>query len=334
MDEFAQTREPDNLFDEDFTPIPPRAKQSNKISSHQTRHENASHPLTPQAPKTNAERSSATGASTTVRVPTAVRGDRSATGGINKPKLTESELSARLAAAKLNSARREEAYRVAEADEASFNLREAQATQKRKEERFAKRAMDDEREKNRLRKLRAQGGREWDEGKPEQDANSLKGSRYRRGAHGSVAYRGGRQQDEAVSMGYDRQEEMTRTSSFRGDRSRGDRSRRERGRGGRGGRARGGYERSREPSYPPTDHSTAPEMSAEAEFPSLPPAPLPQTEQTPPQIQQGISSSSDQAKSKNIHVSGSQEGVESFSPAGAVQSWSDEMEAKQPAGQW
>lgn len=334
MDEFAQTREPDNLFDEDFTPIPPRAKQSNKISSHQTHHENASNPSAPQAPSTNAERFPATGASTTVRPPTAVRGDRSATGGINKPKLTESELSARLAAAKLNSARREEAYRVAEADEASFNLREVQAIQKRKEERFAKRAMDDEREKNRLRKLRAQGGREWDEGKPELDASSLRGSQYRRGAHGGLAYRGGRQQDEGDSMVYDQQEEMTRLSGFRGDRSRRDRSRRERGRGGQGGRARGGYGRGGEPSYPPTEHSTAPEMSAEAEFPSLPPAPLPQTEQAPPPNQAGIPSSSHQAKSKSISVSGSQEGVLSSSSAGAAQSWSDEMEAKQPAGQW
>ena len=102
---------------------------------------------------------------------------------MQKPKLTESELSARLAAARLNNAKREEAHRLAEADEASFQHREAQAREKRREEGLARRVMEGERERNRLRKLGARGGREWDEGKaPEEE----KARGARRGMYGGV----------------------------------------------------------------------------------------------------------------------------------------------------
>lgn len=92
-------------------------------------------------------------------------------------------------AAKLNNARREEAHRLAEADEASFQKREMQALVKRREEGAARRYMDTEREKNRMRKLGAQGGREWDEGKETQEAGNGRGngSFYRRGVHIAVA---------------------------------------------------------------------------------------------------------------------------------------------------
>lgn len=56
--------------------------------------------------------------------PPAVRGDRTGTGGIKKPKLTEEELTAKLAAAKTRSENLSAAHARAEADAASFNERE------------------------------------------------------------------------------------------------------------------------------------------------------------------------------------------------------------------
>ncbi|KAI4145649.1 MAG: hypothetical protein L6R39_003743, partial [Caloplaca ligustica] len=158
MEEFAQTRSPDDLFDDDFTPIDEpvieefvqpqpaqrgrndRPRGRGKGRPIQQQHQppkppahlslntpsNLSAPSTATVDTTTAE-SSAADPDSTPRPTTAVRGDRSATGGTAKPKLTEEELSARLAAAKLNNAKREEAHRIAEADEASFQQREAQA---------------------------------------------------------------------------------------------------------------------------------------------------------------------------------------------------------------
>ena len=163
---------------------------------------------------------------------------------MQKPKLTESELSARLAAARLNNAKREEAHRLAEADEASFQHREAQAREKRREEGAARRVMEGERERNRLRKLGARGGREWDEGKaPEEE----KARGARRGMYGGVvgSVTGGRgRAGEAGSAGRggdlpgeDAPENLTSgRGSFEGRRGRG------RGRGDRGrGRGRGEF---------------------------------------------------------------------------------------------
>ncbi|KAL8946852.1 MAG: hypothetical protein Q9222_006808, partial [Ikaeria aurantiellina] len=157
MDEFAQTRAPDDLFDDDFTPISepivepfvqPRPSQSHRGRNDRPRGRGGrggtpqqQHNAPSQAPtKPSTDPSTATAEppstepDTTPKAPSAVRGDRSATGGNAKPKLTEEELSARLAAAKLNNAKREEAHRLAEADEASFQQREAQASQRRQEE--------------------------------------------------------------------------------------------------------------------------------------------------------------------------------------------------------
>lgn len=202
MDEFAQTRQPDDLFDDDFTPIteptqlpsqpshPPRAPRARAPQKPYPQKQPSQQP----APDIGTEQadSAPVAPEQATKIAPAVRGDRSATGGVNKPKLTEDELSERLAAAKLNNAKREEAHRLAEADEASFQQREAQASQKRREEGAARRAMDQEREKNRLRKLAVKGLREWDEGKEEQDMTRERGNQIRRGAHGGVACRGGR----------------------------------------------------------------------------------------------------------------------------------------------
>ena len=242
MDEFAQTRGADDLFDDDFTPIEAPISQSVELASPQqqpqpqphvqrggrkdrtTRGGNqASHQPrqprpqpqpslsetvtlqtlngsletssnTPNSPPKNETESETTPQLQQPKPPSAVRGDRTLTGGTLKPKLTEDELSARMAAAKLNNAKRAEAHRLAEADEANFQQREAQASQKRKEEGVARRMMNQEREKNRMRKLGAQGGREWDEGKAEQVPE--RGSQYRRGAHGGGGVGGPSSRDD------------------------------------------------------------------------------------------------------------------------------------------
>lgn len=299
MDEFAQTRQPDDLFDDEFTPIaeptplthhkrPQRPKPPPKAPS-----QKAQQPPKPQpAPDTTPAETVPPPASPTQtpKPPLAVRGDRSATGGLTKPKLTEDELSARLAAAKLNNAKREEAHRLAEADEASFQHREAQAQQKRREEGAARRVMDQEREKNRLRKLKGMGGREWDEGKEESEPRSERGSQFRRGAYGGTTYRGqgpneqhGESTDRVVAAD---------GGGFRG-RSRG-RGRGERGRGERGGRGRGGG-----------DHgSQAPQaLPREEDFPDLPPAKA-TSKQSPPD-----------PPSEPL-----------MAPSGEKQSWADQVE--------
>ncbi|KAL8757160.1 MAG: hypothetical protein Q9199_002426 [Rusavskia elegans] len=334
MDEFAQTRAPDDLFDDDFTPVAesepviqefvhPSAAQPHRASHDLSRGRgrgrpnHRQHPPSAQQPAASARDATTSSTAEPVntepdaasKVPSAVRGDRSATGGNAKPKLTEKELSARLAAAKLNNQKREEAHRLAEADEASFQQREAQASQRRQEEGRARRVMDQEREKNRLRKLGAQGGREWDEGKQDQPADPRR-SEYRRGAHGGTSnYQalGGRgdnlQADGDVYHG-------DRSNGPRGGRSRGDRSR---GRGrGRGGRGRGDFEISAgrfEIMKPP-----APDT--ESDFPALPPAAAPKPT---------IDSSKSPAKGKEqpkVEV------PEFQAPSGGGESWADEVAGK------
>lgn len=293
MDEFAQTRAPDDLFDDDFTPIVETVTQNNHLppSSRANDSEHSpqySQPIQPNRPYQNQQKqpsrrnersdadlrrdtgyttpakgssksqathatdpeviatekeNSTTEASAQIstpvatdltgqrsmsqpKPPSAVRGDRTATGGVAKPKLTEEELSAKLAAVRLKNAKISEAHRLAEADEASFHQREARASQKRAKEGAARLAMNSEREKNRIRKLGAQAGRKWDEGKEEERPE--RGSQYRRGAHGGVAF--GR--DNAQSG------HLFQVSEQENGQSRGVNS--SRGRGGRGGRSRGG----------------------------------------------------------------------------------------------
>ncbi|KAL4795095.1 hypothetical protein BDV19DRAFT_389498 [Aspergillus venezuelensis] len=208
------------------------------------------------------------------RVP-AVRGDRSATGGVKKPKLTEQELSQRIALARENAAKKAAAHARAEADQASFEEREKVAEKKRREERANRRVMDNEREKNRLRKLEALNGREWDAEKPE-DQFKERGGQYRRGMHGGVS--GVARQPKGLQ---DSRWADASPSPDKGDDSsayehgHGNARGRGRGRGGRGGRGRGGHRRdaSREqPSDAPSQEKPAPTpiISNEAEFPSLP----------------------------------------------------------------
>ncbi|KAJ5226096.1 hypothetical protein N7468_007321 [Penicillium chermesinum] len=208
------------------------------------------------------------------RVP-AVRGDRSATGGVRKPKLTEEELSKRIASAKENAAKKAAAHARAEADQASFLEREQAAAQKRREELANRKVMDNEREKNRQRKLKAQTGREWDSEKREEDYNPRGGgSQFRRGMHGGVSGFARRDFDEGNP-----EESATHLSPGRG-----------RGRGGRGGRGRGpsrGPRGDRSPSKGPSEKADRkPAVNNDAEFPSLPPGkPLEESEKpTAPKV--------------------------------------------------
>lgn len=334
MDGFAQTREPDDLFDDEFTPITNPVPQQIPASSPRPSHA----PQYPRGDRSNRARTqgrtSKPGEVTREPLsteepsavpanheaskenephahppPQAVRGDRSGTGGIRKPKLTEDELSARLEAVKLNSAKREEAHRLAEADEASFQQREQQAHVKRREESAAKRVQDAEREKNRLRKLKAQGGREWDEDKVEPDEINGRSSQYRRGAHGGVGQYGNNARTDGSRYGDANQDEEGAGFSTRGGRGRG-------GRGGRGrGRGRGGYETGG--AMPPHSQNTssAPVISAEKDFPALP----------------GPAAKTVELESKWA-ASTASESVQS--PSGEKGSWAEQVEAIAPAGGW
>lgn len=345
MDEFAQTRGANDLFDDEFTPIvepanqtfdpqaeafnpqaqtfdpqpqlPQRGGRNAPRERGNRRPDNV--PRLPQPTPAALEASNDNTAEVPVdqtavpqndteptappqqpppqtRPPTAVRGDRTATGGTVKPKLTEEELSARLAAAKVNNAKRAEAHRLAEADEASFQQREAQASKKRQEEGHARRQMNQERENNRLRKLGAQAGREWDEGKEELAAREERGSQYRRVAHGGVAHDGGRG-GRGASNGYQDGGSMPEYEERRGGyaqrgRERGDRS--------HGGRSRG--------KYNPNNGTPQAAPDPVADFPALPTAP--KSEQKP-QAQQPLS------------------------PAVGGGSWADEVqETKAPTVEW
>jgi len=191
----------------------------------------------------------------------AVRGDRSKTGGLKKAKLTEEELTERMAVMKLKNATRTADYERAAADEASFREREIQAQVKRAEEFRNRQQMDKEREKNAARKLMAMGGREWDTEKSMEEERDGRRSQFRRGAFGGVVVSSGSRTpvagSEDVAPGWGEStdavgwtgsipppseagESSTRPDLFE-DRQR-DEYRGGGGGRGRGGRGRGGYE--------------------------------------------------------------------------------------------
>jgi hypothetical protein len=121
---------------------------------------------------------------------TSVRGDRSLTGGPAKAKLTEAELSEKMAKMAILNAQKSEKFRRTEADSAAFLQKEAEMKKKRVEEQKNAREMDKERARNRERKLKAQGGREWDLEKTDADIVDGRGrgrsSEFVRGGHGGV----------------------------------------------------------------------------------------------------------------------------------------------------
>jgi hypothetical protein len=176
---------------------------------------------------------------TNTRTP-AVRGDRSATGGPAHKKLTEEELTLKLEKMAVLNAQKAERHRLSEADQAAFQHREKELAKERSERAVAEkrneRVMEMERAKNRERKMKAQGGREWDSEKVESDIVDKKGrsSEYVRGGHGGVIRgRGGGLAGSRYATEGDEEISAMETQSSRG---RGTFEIRGRGRGGRGGR--------------------------------------------------------------------------------------------------
>lgn len=142
--------------------------------------------------------------------------------------------------------------------------REKVAEKKRREERANRRVMDTERERNRLRKLEALNGREWDADKPEEQLSSRGGGgQFRRGMHGGVS---GVSRKGLESSRWAEESPDDHASQPHGHRGR--------GRGGRGGRGRGGrrvsQDRTSETPSQEKAEAPTPVISNEAEFPSLP----------------------------------------------------------------
>ena len=204
------------------------------------------HPTAGDSNSTPTNSSIPTGPSQPQNKTPAVRGDRTLTGGAPRSKLTEEELTAKLAAAKERSQTLSAAHARAQADAANFEERERIASQKRVVERVERRKMEGERERNRLRKLGNRGGREWDRDKEEMDSNG-------RGGRRGFENRGGPPEDDDLRQ-YEWHEDLGRG----GGRGRGGRGGRGRGRGG----FRGGYEGN--------GMIQQPDVSAETDFPALP----------------------------------------------------------------
>lgn len=200
-----------------------------------------------------------------------VRGDRTLTGGLARTRLTEEQLNAKLASMRSKNEALQTAHARAEADQANFEAREAVLkkqdverkkllAEKQKAERQNRQQMMGEREKNRLRKLNAQGGREWDFEKEEGFSGTGEERRRGavRGAHGGIApSRGVDDNQHTRSL-----EESEDTGSMSNHRGRG------RGRGGRGSRGgRGDHDGSRTQANKAREQQKPPSA---ADFPDLP----------------------------------------------------------------
>lgn len=257
-----QTSSEDPPKDSPLEPLPKQAQPSTepeKSSEQQSQPEDGtSSPNIANAPSGPAN------VATTQRPP-AVRGDRTATGGVRKPKLTDEELTAKLAAAKERSQNIAAAHARAQADAASFEERERIASAKRERDRVERKAMDSEREKNRQRKMAVMGGREWDADKNEDDFRITQNGR----GGGRRMYAGGLSPAEQ----YQAEQDDLKMYEWHDDRGRG----RGRGRGGRGGgRGRGGRGSGprggafgAEPEYAGA-HQRQPDLTTDSDFPALP----------------------------------------------------------------
>jgi hypothetical protein len=241
----------------------------------------------------------------------AVRGDRSATGGPAHKKLTEEELTAKLEKMAILNAQKSAQHRAQEADQAAFQHREKELAKERREklvnEKKNRSQMEAERAKNRLRKIQAQGIREWDSEKVEDDivdSRRARTSEYVRGGHGGVIRgRGGLAGSRYADVD-DPPEEPQNGRGRGGFEIRG-RGRGGGGRGGRGGRTGG-------PQQIPSSE----------DFPSLP-APNKSTEpdnQEPPKST--ISTTTEPKKEELPKTTAPKAKLPTMEPAGA---WADEM---------
>lgn len=131
--------------------------------------------------------------------------------------------------------------------------------------------MDNEREQNRQRKLKAQTGREWDSQKREEDYNPRGGgSQFRRGMHGGVS--GPTRRDFDAATEDHGSNDLLSPGRGRGHGGRG-------GRGGRRGPSRG-PKGERATSREPSEKATSPSVNTE-DFPALPAGKKPEDESKP-----------------------------------------------------
>ena len=166
-----------------------------------------------------------------------------------------------------------------------------------------------------MRKLGAQGGREWDEGKAEQLPE--RGSQYRRGAHGGVVYDTSSSRDEHQGRQFNESRERKEGFMQRGgSRGRGDR--------GRGGRGRGNFPQSKAAQQTALDPVN--------DFPALPAARKNQ------EATQGLPSaqSTSQRNEQPTQQQASGKVNPNLQPTAGGESWADQVdqvqEAKAPKG--
>ncbi|EEH38408.2 hypothetical protein PAAG_08135 [Paracoccidioides lutzii Pb01] len=266
----------------------------------------------------------------------AVKGDRSGTGGVKKPKLTEDELTERMKAAKIKSAERAAAHARAEADEASFLERERIAAEKRREEMQNRRAMNGERERNRQRKLDTQTRREWDSEKSAEAfavsalmgrgrGGSGGGNFYWRDAHSGLSYDGAPPTTTDVARGHVEESFPKPAGSGYFCGRGGGRGNPRRGRGGKG---RGDYfvRQLHGPcgaeAISSTPNPLPPRVSAEDEFPALPPS-------------VGGNGKRDEDENRSGSSSGSSSGNNNgdSTPMSPLGSWAEQVEMSQAQAQ-
>lgn len=154
----------------------PQAELNNKPQEPQQESQQSDQPDTSQQPQQSPQAQQPPQPqqpNNTTRTTPSVRGDRRATGGNQRTKLTDSQLAEKMAAARIRSEKATAAHEKAEADRHAHAERESkaeqEAAQRRKADRQNRQQMMGEREKNRLRKLKAQTGREWDAEKNDEE---------------------------------------------------------------------------------------------------------------------------------------------------------------------
>ncbi|OBS28321.1 hypothetical protein FPOA_02262 [Fusarium poae] len=192
-------------------------------------------------------------------------------GANPRQKLTEAQLAEKMEKMKLINAEKARKFEKAEKDEKDHaaayargmeeaKKRRAEDAERRKRNEEDRRQLENERAKNRERKLKAMGMKEggWDEGKEAQEEEE---NRRFRGANGGI--RGSKNAGISGSRYATRDNEEHDVDRFLDERHRGGRGR-GRGRGGRAGRGgRGGHE-----GAPPAPPKQA--VPAAEDFPALP----------------------------------------------------------------
>ena len=325
---FAETRPPDDLFIDDFTPLAEPvvepAPSLEPVLRPGGQSQSSTHPLPNQQNHgANGPRKQPTGRNTSKqgtdgansrpgtleanKQTTSARGDRTATGGTSKPRLTTEELNAKMEAMKVKNSNLEEAHARQKADEESFRANEAATKERNRQERANRQAMLSEREKNAQRKMQAQQGRDWDVSKEESDVVDKPHTRPMRGAHGGIA-----RELFSPADGLD-------SRSGRDSQTRGTPDNRGNQRGGRG-RGRGGMRRGDFQGEPHSSRNNRPSQTVPnaQDFPALSGGAEPH-QNDPPKIDTAVSATRPEpARVDSLGVA--------VTPAGEQRSWADQMD--------